>query len=236
MGVFKKLKDVLFDVEEDDDDFPMITKTDKKEEPKKEINKKLEKTGKIEKLEKTGKLDKTDRIETRKPKPEKPEENTIKEIKIPKDELPERELLKSESTFNFPVDVDDSPRSRSRSFEYEPPPKRKFDDVSKSIALEPRNTGEKPFKPTPIISPVYGVLDQNYSKDDIIVKTDIGVKGPDLDSVRKKAYGLENKEEKKAKEVLVEEEPEPEVEIKAEPTQELSEIVDLIKKEPEIEI
>ena len=29
---------------------------------------------------------------------------------------------------------------------------------------------KKQFKPTPIISPVYGVLDQNYKKEDLIVK------------------------------------------------------------------
>ena len=30
----------------------------------------------------------------------------------------------------------------------------------------------KKFKPTPIISPVYGVLDKNYHKEDIVDKTD----------------------------------------------------------------
>lgn len=50
----------------------------------------------------------------------------------------------------------------------------------------------KHFKPTPIISPVYGVLDKNYSKEDITTKqtrierTNTSIT---LDEVRKKAYG-----------------------------------------------
>ena len=57
------------------------------------------------------------------------------------------------------------------------------------------------FKPTPIISPVYGVLDKNYTKEDITVKE--LPKNEDIDLVRDKAYGnkigvkKDNKEEKK---------------------------------------
>lgn len=50
------------------------------------------------------------------------------------------------------------------------------------------------FKPTPIISPIYGVLDKNYSKDEVIDRRDkpasyVSRKNADLDSVRRKAYG-----------------------------------------------
>lgn len=52
---------------------------------------------------------------------------------------------------------------------------------------------EHVFKPTPIISPVYGILDKNYHKEDIVSKTDIEYKPADnistIDAVRKKAYG-----------------------------------------------
>lgn len=48
------------------------------------------------------------------------------------------------------------------------------------------------FKPTPVISPVYGVLDKNYSKEDIRPKHES--KKPtststNIDDVRKKAFG-----------------------------------------------
>lgn len=48
------------------------------------------------------------------------------------------------------------------------------------------------FKPTPIISPVYGVLDKNYHKEDIVSKNDSEYKSVDglsVDSIREKAYG-----------------------------------------------
>ena len=48
------------------------------------------------------------------------------------------------------------------------------------------------FKPTPIISPVYGILDKNYHKEDIVSKNDTDYKSIDglsVDSIREKAYG-----------------------------------------------
>ena len=169
VGVFKKLKDVLFDIEEEE--LPVITKKEEKE----------------------------DKI------PKYKEENTIKEIKIPKEEISERELIKSESTFNFPLEVEEqsvaSRSSRNFNFEDEPVRKSELKNFSKVFNDDLKNETSKTFfKPTPIISPVYGILDQNYSKDDIIVKTDIGVKKPDLDEIRKKAYGITSKKEENKKE------------------------------------
>ena len=51
---------------------------------------------------------------------------------------------------------------------------------------------EKVFKPTPIISPVYGILDKNYHKEDIVERKETSYKpivGANVDSVRNKAYG-----------------------------------------------
>ena len=54
---------------------------------------------------------------------------------------------------------------------------------------------KKTFHPSPIISPIYGVLDQNYKKDDIVTKKEVRItssyksKNIDVDSVREKAYG-----------------------------------------------
>ena len=54
-----------------------------------------------------------------------------------------------------------------------------------------KNSG---FKPSPIISPIYGVLDKNYKKEEIVTKKEIRLsasssKKVDLDTVREKAYG-----------------------------------------------
>lgn len=52
---------------------------------------------------------------------------------------------------------------------------------------------ERVFKPTPIISPVYGILDKNYHKEDIVSKKEanygVSENCNTIDSVRKKAYG-----------------------------------------------
>lgn len=50
------------------------------------------------------------------------------------------------------------------------------------------------FKPTPIISPIYGILDKNYRKEEVVDKKDkpssyVSRKNADLDSVRRKAFG-----------------------------------------------
>ncbi len=53
----------------------------------------------------------------------------------------------------------------------------------------------KTFKPSPIISPVYGILDKNYKVDDIetkkVIPTTVYYENhePTIDEVRKKAYG-----------------------------------------------
>lgn len=51
------------------------------------------------------------------------------------------------------------------------------------------------FKPSPIISPIYGILDKNYKKDDIVTRKEIRLTSSyakeklNVDDVRKKAYG-----------------------------------------------
>ncbi len=53
----------------------------------------------------------------------------------------------------------------------------------------------KKFRPTPVISPVYGILDKNYKKEEVVSKEEDsyaiprGSKKVDFESVRKKAYG-----------------------------------------------
>lgn len=50
------------------------------------------------------------------------------------------------------------------------------------------------FKPTPVISPIYGILDKNYKKEEVVDRKDkpssyVSRRNADLDSIRKKAYG-----------------------------------------------
>ena len=64
---------------------------------------------------------------------------------------------------------------------------------SSSHGLYEGKSSKKAFTPTPIISPIYGILDKNYKKDDIVTKKEIILSSApqkiDLDTVREKAYG-----------------------------------------------
>lgn len=58
------------------------------------------------------------------------------------------------------------------------------------------NKESKGFKPSPIISPIYGVLDKNYRKEEVVTKKENksfsnNYHKVDLDSVRNKAFGSE---------------------------------------------
>ncbi len=87
-----------------------------------------------------------------------------------------------------------------------PKPKPKPEPKPKPIALEPtrpiyQNTkkgkDKQTFKPSPIISPVYGILDKNYKKEDLVERHEdefvrryyTNAKEVTLDDVRQKAFG-----------------------------------------------
>lgn len=64
------------------------------------------------------------------------------------------------------------------------------------IKKEIKKEEKKVFKPTPIISPVYGVLDKNYHKEDIVSKPssiqtnqNMLEEEPSIETIRNKAYG-----------------------------------------------
>ena len=121
------------------------------------------------------------------------EENPIKEIKLPKEDIVEKEVVKNEPSFTFPIDFDDD--------EIEEAPKVRHEEIKKTSKKEApvrdfssflnKKDDRKQFKPTPIISPVYGILDQNYKKEDVIVKKDVLRRPSELsfDEVRKRAFG-----------------------------------------------
>nr|MBP3259031.1 hypothetical protein [Bacilli bacterium] len=64
-------------------------------------------------------------------------------------------------------------------------------EEKKEVYKGRKEEGKKHFEPTPIISPVYGVLDKNYKKDDIVNKAEPPKENRNitLDEVRNKAYG-----------------------------------------------
>ncbi len=141
----------------------------------------------------------------------KKEENTKDESKKEETEInvdeviSERELFKSDPTFKFPIIFEDD------DFVEEKRKNQSMNvlDVENNKRKEIKEISKK-FEPSPIISPIYGVLDKNYKKEEISNKKNdiIYIKNEqekiDLDSVIKKAYGnykkldeMENKNNKK---------------------------------------
>jgi hypothetical protein len=124
----------------------------------------------------------------------------IKKSENKKDEMEdiisERELFRSDTTFKFPVIFEDedfvAEKKQTRSTNVLSMETSKIKEQAKK---EPKEEPKKQiFRPSPIISPVYGVLDKNYQKEDILAKKEDSKsitieKKIDFDIVHKKAYG-----------------------------------------------
>ena len=186
------------------------------EEPKEEKEKKIKKEEtKEEKKEEVAKKVET-KEEKKKPEPIKIEEDfdddDEEEIVTPKTEedsftYSDRELLNRDDKIEYfddeDFEEDDYEEPVSKNIEPVEPKKiyggsvnSVYDSIINSEADEHRPYGESAgrFHPTPIISPIYGVLDKNYRKEEVIDKKDrpssyVSRKDVDLDSIRKKAYG-----------------------------------------------
>ncbi len=184
MGVLDKIKNIFFEEEYVEVEEPKVKKETKQEKvpvAKKidlpEIKKDVPKEEKIE--------------ETIVEEPEIVEEN----IEEPKFKFPmvfEEDDFKEEvieEKFNEP-EVEKKPIEMPREevkyhYENERVPLYEGREEKKEKAI---------FKPTPIISPIYGILDKNYKKDEIVTKKPVilssaSSKKMDFDRVRQKAYG-----------------------------------------------
>lgn len=173
MSLVKKLKDILFEEEEYTEPIKIV------EEKKEEIPS----TIKIE------------------PEEEKKEVPKVNEV------TSERELFKNENNFRFP-DFDEEeftsnitqkkPQAKPSSNVLEYERKKTYEkrtDYGRYERVETREyTEKKKFKPSPIISPVYGILNQDYKADDI-VKKESNTSNIDIDSVRKKAFESQKEEQ-----------------------------------------
>lgn len=125
------------------------------------------------------------------------EESKIEVEEKKEEEIIENTAIQKEEKFVFPVFFDD------KDFDTLEPPKVKEEPKAKretyggaTIDVTPKKE-EHIFKPTPIISPVYGVLDKNYKKEDIGTKRkSVSLdeyyskpKSLTIDDIRNKAFG-----------------------------------------------
>ena len=180
MGLLNKIKGILFEEVEEDE----VVSTPKSEE-KKPIAEKIEPQRKVE-----------EPVEKSVPKVTAP----VKEAKT--ENLNERDLFKSDNISPF-FDFDEEEFSNmsrvqkpktTNVMEYEIKKRveKRYDMGNFSKIERTEVVEKKKFKPSPIISPVYGILNEDYKPEDIKSKTDNVVNtGLDFNSVRKKAFGEE---------------------------------------------
>ena len=131
----------------------------------------------------------TEEIEEEKPIIKK----EVRHVEIPTPKVEEKEVEeKKEEKLLFFDDKDFEDLEREEEKIIKPLPKKEeplpYKGVKPVISDEPK----KVFKPSPIISPVYGVLDKNYKKDDIITKksprSSYHSENITVDDVRKRAF------------------------------------------------
>lgn len=180
MGLLNKIKGILFEEVEEDE----VVSTPKSEE-KKPIAEKIEPQRKVE----------------------EPVEKSVQKVTAPVKEtktenLNERDLFKSDNISPF-FDFDEEEFSNmsrvqkpktTNVMEYERKKRveKRYDMANFSKIERTEVVEKKKFKPSPIISPVYGILNEDYKPEDIKSKTDNVVNtGLDFNSVRKKAFGEE---------------------------------------------
>lgn len=196
MSLLNKVKNFFYEDVDDDEEDVMPKKEVKKEEVKEE--------------NRTNRVNRESRREYR-------EINERREIKQQaNNDLNERELFKSEKTFNFPMDIGDDIFENKES-QKKPEERREIKEEKNIYARRSRivnnnnsnknNTRnnrksyfnkeekveKKKFHPSPVVSPVYGILDKDYTVDDTdkLGKTkefSIDKKTVDFDTVRNRAY------------------------------------------------
>jgi len=185
MGLFDKIKDLFMDEVTDEEDFELEEENEKiYEEPKDVLPKVMRDT--IKKEEENIKFEELKPLkEDAKKEVEQPSSTTSKKFAFPIDF--EEEVMPSRVT-NRNVLVE---KEREREIPKKEVPKKVTELYPKKEVVVEKTK----FKPTPVISPVYGILDKNYKKDEVIERTEENstMKRPskkvDFETVRKKAFG-----------------------------------------------
>ncbi len=209
MKLMDKIKDLFMDEVVDDDEIELEEeeKAEYKEPPKEELPKVMRETiAKEEKL-------KEEKLEKPKPRVEEFIREPVKE-EVKPEPIPERP-----KKFTFPIDFDDEvekatkreePQVKKHTFDFDAEFRNnnfnnngninvldlERETTKKTVELYPpkEELPKSKFKASPVISPVYGILDKNYTKEEVREKTDDNAiqrhsKKVDFETVRKKAFG-----------------------------------------------
>lgn len=111
----------------------------------------------------------------------------------------DREIVRTRTNnnFSFPMDFDDNIMVNNEYSKQNVLLKEQEKKEKSLSSLYAKKEEPKPkkFKPTPVISPVYGILDKNYTKDEVKIqdKSSYEIQRPskkvDFETVRNKAFG-----------------------------------------------
>lgn len=208
MGLFDKIKDALFEEEYVEVEEPVV-KSRKKDSIKKDnsFNKPIAKKVVLPKHE-----NKVIDLEEEKPIIEEEQEEKHEEVvhnRFPMMDDNDFKVDDNYKSYEKPRIVDyEEKELRVDKDIYNVPPKKEVKEEKHElygiksdtkINIEPGAYEKKEnrtyFKPSPIISPIYGVLDKNYRKEEIVNKREVRLSSSysrenlNVDDVRKKAYG-----------------------------------------------
>lgn len=180
MGIFKKLKDILYDEEDYTEQIKITPEMREEAAPQKEITKEIPKKEEI--------------IQPKK-----------EEVKVNNEPVKsERELFQSNQFPFFDFDKEEFERNTAPAKVQREEPKIERRETKPNVLEIERTkkverridygryekteitqtTERKKFKPSPTISPVYGILNKDYEKDDIQQRSNV-----DVQTVRDKAFG-----------------------------------------------
>ena len=209
MGFLDKIKNALFEVEYVEVEEEKKTDTLPEDEGEKPIAKKVvlpeKKEEKIEQLQEEELKDEDFEIRPKDEEiKEKEEFKLMDEEDFRVEEDVELERPKFEETLERYPTYPENPSKETNTSWNTKQNKLYGIDNSYEIEMHPYGTESKEektfFRPSPIISPIYGILDKNYKKEDVKDRKEISSSYASahttVDEVRRKAYG-EIKEEKK---------------------------------------
>jgi len=144
------------------------------------------------------KIEEEQRIEEERRQRENPIINEKINVSNTSNMTSDREIIRTRSgnNFSFPVEMDEP--KQEPVIQRQPYSNQNVLAKEKKVSeLYTKKEEPKPkkFKPTPVISPVYGVLDKNYTKDEVKVSDEKSYeiqrasRKVDFETVRNKAYG-----------------------------------------------
>ena len=193
MGIFNKIKDVLF-TEEETTEIPLIQKEDDFtiDEKEEKVEEEISRFNNFKIEENTTKFEEVKEI--------RPE--VKKEVIRPVEKTPFQSF--DEEEFDRIAAINKNrllERDRRAREEKERQTRHVYEEKKVEVRMPKQETHK--FKPTPVISPVYGILDKNYTKDDILPTASSEGTLPkiiDVDAVRQKAFGTLDQIEKNIEE------------------------------------